>query len=441
MTLLASRFVAAAAMVTCLAASLELAFPATSAPASRPAADVRTQHYDLHIEGLAVEDTARLLEQLHEHLASFFGKEPDGLLRIELYTTRERWAAALKADRQPVPDASGGYYAPDTRKAYLWAQPSEYFTRQLLLHEATHQFQYLAACGNRSLPAVWFSEGLAEYFGMHNWDGKRLSVGVVPAITLEDRPAVATKHLETAQWDLDGMIAGKALKDRPEAWALVHFLANRDAETFRKLVARLNARDEAPAAWKAVYGGDAKAMAKDLKAWLASHQQPWQVVWTAWLQRGEALEGRSATNAIALLKDTPATLTAEFEAPKDNCKAGLVFGYKGENDFYLLQVDAGGNAKIVRRRNGIWSFPPSKLLKIAGPRCSLSLTQDKTSTALTVDGAQLAEMPETGRVGLNVDGGQVLFTVKATPLSPATAPRGDGSGSSNCAFVGPPTDD
>ena len=36
-----------------------------------------------------------------------------------------------------TPVSGGGYYSEERRKAYVYIQPSEYYTRQLVLHEAT----------------------------------------------------------------------------------------------------------------------------------------------------------------------------------------------------------------------------------------------------------------------------------------------------------------
>ena len=69
------------------------------------------------------------------------------------------------------PPAAGGYYHPSGRTAYAWRQPTIYFTRCLILHEATHQFHYLARTSNSVSLAFWYAEGLAEFLSRHYWDG------------------------------------------------------------------------------------------------------------------------------------------------------------------------------------------------------------------------------------------------------------------------------
>ena len=185
-------------------------------------------------QNIDLEDTGRLLEELHAQLTKFFGKAPKGKLRLEVWATEKEWAESIRKDGADVPTGAGGYYWPTSKKAYLYVQPSAHYTRQLILHEATHQFHYLASTRNRSPGAFWYTEGLAEYFGMHNWDGKTLKTGVVPAVTLEDYPRKALENFDKLDRNLSGMISGKVSCQRPEAWALIHFLVNNHAKRFTK---------------------------------------------------------------------------------------------------------------------------------------------------------------------------------------------------------------
>jgi hypothetical protein len=169
-------------------------FAAALAAAEPAGIETRSAHYDLYTESVDAAEAGAVLDALWDRLKEHFGSAPEGRLRVEVYATKDGMHGALERDRQWKVDA-GGCYAPDTKKAYLWVQPSESFTRQLLIHEATHQFHFLAATGNRGPAAEWYTEGLAEYFGMHNWDGKELKIGVVPAVSLEDYPAQAARQL------------------------------------------------------------------------------------------------------------------------------------------------------------------------------------------------------------------------------------------------------
>lgn len=61
----------------------------------------------------------------------------------------------------------------------LWVieQPSPYYRRHLLLHEGTHWFMN-RKYGNYGPP--WLMEGTAEWLGTHRWDGKTLTMGIIP---------------------------------------------------------------------------------------------------------------------------------------------------------------------------------------------------------------------------------------------------------------------
>lgn len=65
------------------------------------------------------------------------------------------------------------------REFWLYAQPSEYYTRHLLLHEGTHVFMvsFLGSCG-----PGWYMEGTAELFGTHRFDQryKQLALRTMP---------------------------------------------------------------------------------------------------------------------------------------------------------------------------------------------------------------------------------------------------------------------
>ena len=64
------------------------------------------------------------------------------------------------------------------RELWMMEQPSDYYRRHLLLHEGTHGFMLtqLGSCG-----PGWFMEGTAELLGTHDWNGRELRLGVVPA--------------------------------------------------------------------------------------------------------------------------------------------------------------------------------------------------------------------------------------------------------------------
>lgn len=373
--------------------------------------DHTTEHYDLHVETLDPKDVGAMLEELHAQLAKHFGRAPKGRLRLEVYSTRERWQEAMKRDGVGTVDA-GGYYDPGTKKAYLFVQPSDYFSRQLILHEATHQFHYLAATNNGSPGTFWYTEGLAEYFGMHNWDGKALKTGVVPAITLEDYPAKALAQFDETKRDLEGILSGKVAVDRPVGWALVHWLLNAEPNRWRAVFGLLDQAHDPLKAWTRILGEVTPKHVESFRSWLEKHQQPWRVVWTAWQERGETIEGRSEVNGLAVLKQRPARLSVRFGRPAKGM-AGLVFGFRSADEFHLFQITEDGQARIVRRANKKWEIVSRHDLPAAKDGIVLTAAPTEKGTTLDANGRRLAELPVAGDVGLNVDSARVEFKVVA----------------------------
>ncbi len=375
--------------------------------------------YTVYAEGLDPVEIARMLGGLHADLTRHFGRSPKPGLSVAVYASRRTFADALTRDRQPAPRSAGGYYSPSTRKVYLYAQPSAYFTRQLILHECTHQFHWLVATGNRAPSAGWYTEGLAEYFAMHNWDGRRLRTGVVPAITLEDYPAKALEAFEAAGRDLEAVATCQVPCGRPLAWALVHFLMNAHEGRFRELSRRLDRRDDPAAAWRAVFADTAPALGEALRRWIEQHAQPWRIVWTAWQQRGEAIEGRSATNALAVLKQTPARLTVDVEPVGDKLKAGLAFAYRSPEDFHLFQVVEGGRYRVLRRKGTVWVLlshgrvpaPTTTATTRPAQTVELTVVAGDDGATLFANGRQVERVAVTGQVGLNVDACIARFRV------------------------------
>ena len=73
-----------------------------------------------------------------------------------------------------VPPFEDGLQIAD--KVFLREQPSVYYRRHLLLHEATHWVMYRAFGGGGS---PWFMEGMAEIEGTHLWKDDQLTMGII----------------------------------------------------------------------------------------------------------------------------------------------------------------------------------------------------------------------------------------------------------------------
>lgn len=369
----------------------------------------RTEHYDLYVEGdLDPVETGSMLEALHAKLTAFFGRSPEGPLRIEIYESQDRFLGALLRDRQPY-ESGGGLYGPTFEKVWLAIQPTKAYTRQLILHEATHQFHFLVATGNEFPSALWYTEGLAEFMGMANWDGRRLEVGVIPAITLEDYPERARAAFEKLDWDLGAALADRVSTGQAGSWAMVHFLANHDSAKFRDLGRRLERREDPEAAFGEVYGSVSTELVDDFRAWLEDNRQPWQWRWNAWMQHGDWIEGESDVVAISTLKRTPRRLEVELQPISGYLKGGLVFGYQSPDDFYMMTLWDDRTIRVVRRLEDEWVRIDQVEIDQPPGRDVLSVEQSEDGVRLAANGKLVSVVDASGLVGLTVDGCTARF--------------------------------
>jgi hypothetical protein len=384
---------------------LAAALPALGDPPAKPHA---TAHYDLYAPSGDAADIGKLLEALHANLTKYFGRAPKGRLQVWIYEDFDAFQTALREDKQPLVQA-GGYYSPDTKKAYLWPQPSAYFTRQLILHEATHQFHYLAATGNRSPSAGWYTEGLAEYFGMHNWDGEELRTGVVPAVTLENYPAKALQQLTDLKDDAEAIGTCAKPVDRPLGWALTHYLVNRHPQRWRALAAMLDEGTKPEKAWEKAIGKAGPEFRKDFRAWLESHPQPLRILWVSWQERGDWIEADSEWCAGAAWTTKPERVEVEVEGLSGTLNAGLMLNQTGGKDFVMVQAREK-RVSVVRRAGGAdseiaWANAP------AGTATLLAV-RDGADWVVTAAGTELARVPWDGDAGLYAEGCKARFRVK-----------------------------
>lgn len=74
-----------------------------------------------------------------------------------------------------VPDFPFGYALDD--QVFVRVQPSQYYTRHLVLHEGIHSLAYECFGGAGS---TWFQEGTAELLATHRGVGQNVTVNVVP---------------------------------------------------------------------------------------------------------------------------------------------------------------------------------------------------------------------------------------------------------------------
>jgi len=115
----------------------------------------------------------------------YFGFDPakvaDWKVVGYLVQDKERFqGAGLFPDN--LPPFPNGY----TRGSEFWwyEQPSAYYRRHLMLHEGVHafMFRWLGGAG-----PPWYTEGMAELLGTHQWQDGKLQLGYMP-LTKEEVP-------------------------------------------------------------------------------------------------------------------------------------------------------------------------------------------------------------------------------------------------------------
>jgi hypothetical protein len=205
------------------------------------------------LTGKEIDELPEIFEQAFPQWRQYFGVK-DGELNdwhIDAFLMKDkaRFAAAgLLPD--DLPDFKHGYSR--TGRFWLNEQPTEFYRRELLLHEGTHAFMFaLFKTGG----PPWYSEGTAEYLGTHRWQDGRLTLGYMPR-----------SREESAYWRRVGIIQDavaqrKALKlnaviDYPAeafletepyawCWAAVTLLDRhpRYQKRFRQLIAQVRQPD------------------------------------------------------------------------------------------------------------------------------------------------------------------------------------------------------
>jgi len=126
----------------------------------------------------AIDELPRLFDAAVPQWAAFFEipleKTANWHVRGFLMQDREVFAAAgvLPDD---LPDFPNGYAYQG--EFYLFNQTGDYYRRHLFLHEGTHLFHFNLAQIHSD---QWYSEGVAEYLGLHEWKDGILRLGLLP---------------------------------------------------------------------------------------------------------------------------------------------------------------------------------------------------------------------------------------------------------------------
>ena len=179
-------------LLTCVL--LMASAPAAAAPpiddARAAAAGIRklpgkrlTLYTDL--SGEEIDRLPEVFQQAFPQWCRYFGVKEDEVADWHvtgfLMKDKARFATAGVLPDNLPPFKHG--YSQDN-SLWLNEQPSDFYRRELLLHEGTHSFMSTVLHG---MGPPWYAEGMAEYLGTHRWQNGRLTLGYMPRSREESR--------------------------------------------------------------------------------------------------------------------------------------------------------------------------------------------------------------------------------------------------------------
>ncbi len=323
-----------------------------------------TEHYVFESDSAREvhAEHAKVIEACWAPLKEFFGAEPklkkSERLKVFFFEAEDRWAEKIKSDGTNAPLGAGGYYWPPTKTAYLWRQPSVYFTRQLLIHEVIHQFHFLGCCNNTGPKDIWYIEGIAEYLSRHFWDGEKLTLGALPVLSLEDYSEKALELFAAKDFDFKGFAFSDRASSRPEQWAFVRYLQNAEQGKFKKqwsqIAKRLDRGESAKNIFRSVFG-DPKSLGDKVHEWLKTEQEPCKPVFNEWegIAPGR-IKGWASVTSACRTRGEVTRLDAALQVPEGPYIGGLLLHWANNDDYTVALIKSSGSVHVNRRVKDSW---------------------------------------------------------------------------------------
>jgi TPR repeat protein len=349
-----------------------------------PATLVRTAHYDLFIDSPDQRMAADLAESLYQQLKQFFGVEPKARLAVRIFSRNSDYAIALEAagDGSTFSAMYGAVnllransYLPWLKTAYVCfdgCSPEK--ARDFLLHELTHQYHFLARALNQSPLSDFYTEGLAEHFAVHRWDGNHITIASVPVISNQDHARDALDGLHRLHHDSITALATDertGLYDRKhnavdpdtgveygEAWGLVSFLISAYPERYREWASLLDGGATPGVAWNKAFAGQSDSeMTLKYTTWLKRHRQPWLADSGSWDASGPHELKTHATpemDSFALWSYPVNSLSADVKCDgPDEVSTGIVM-MSSRSRFQVLEATSSGDLSLDTYADGKW---------------------------------------------------------------------------------------
>lgn len=152
-------------------------------PREQPTAPMQTvsgQHIVLKSDGGSLESLTEMVKAFDAAVPQWerFWNLPAGTLarwKVHAFIISDRHRFYVSGDLPLGLDFPFGFAM--SGNIWVMRQPSEYYTRHLLLHEGVHA---LAIEQFDSTGPSWYAEGLAEMLGVHRGSGDQVKINVIP---------------------------------------------------------------------------------------------------------------------------------------------------------------------------------------------------------------------------------------------------------------------
>lgn len=364
---------------------------------------VATDHYRLELEVDSkerAEEMGRMAEAAWLAFTEFFEKAPalegSERLTVSFFSSHERFQDALAAIGASAGDA-GGYYAPSTRTAYLYEQPNPYYTNVLFLHEMTHQFHYLARTGNQNRPS-WYVEGIAEYLGRHDWDGRCIRLGVIPMLSWEDLPAKALESVSTSGLDTTSIVSGTTEASRAESWAIVAYLDRAHdgavAEAFASYRESMDAGSPADPSVLEDLVGPLSDIDQAIATWLPTAQEPLSPIYTEWMHvaPGTVHSLRTGRLTLAHVKEPHDVFEVTVTPQSKDAHVGVLAGFTDTQNYVAYFVDDDRQISEWKSVDGVLSWnivSPEKVSPNDDGSFTWTVSHTGSGTQVEVNGISL----------------------------------------------------
>lgn len=372
---------------------------------------IQSAHYQFYSDGPTDEakEFSQVLESAWPQFASFFDGEPKvsrKKLVVRFFENKETWRKAMADDGHIETTNAGGRYWTDTKTAYFHRQPSPYYTRCLLLHEAAHQFHYLS-CGLGNNVEKWYIEGVAEHLANHHWDGDSLKLGQT-GLSLENYPKKALESLTSTPRPLVAMIENQQ-ENRPLGMMLVRYLITTQPKKYSRFTRSIEKGNDAQKIFRR-YFGKISDFAPQFSEWVTMNQEPLKIVFNEWERLQVAEFKGSSTNVVSLavFPETVSLAQCAMPVPKEG-RSGVVLSFQDATNYTVALLSSDGRLAIQARENNNWRKIDSSDFEI-GDEVQIAVKRDVSGIQLMINGDKLGpySFPH-GRLGLAVDSSEVHF--------------------------------